>query len=244
VGRVTRPVRNARLLGTAFVVAALGACAATDDSARTPADTAVVSDSAPAGTVQTFGTVAPFDDAARDTSFLTFRDVLLRTLAQRDTASLYAIVAPDIRVSLGPDNGIGAFREEWRPGEDDSEIWSVLDDLLRHGGRFTTPDLFIAPWTFFGLPDSLDAFEYLIVRDSGVVVRGTPDASGAAIATLSFDIVRTANTPTPDGWSAIMAGDGRVAYVDTDHVRSPVGYRAGFERRDGRWLLVFLAAGD
>jgi hypothetical protein len=241
---VTRPAQNARLLGTAFVAAALGACAATDDSARTPADSAVVSDSAPAGSVQTFGTVAPFDDAARDTSFLTFRDALLRTLAQRDTASLYAIVAPDIRVSFGPDNGIGAFREEWRPGEDDSEIWSVLDDLLRHGGRFTTPDLFIAPWTFFGLSDSLDAFEYLVVRDSGVIVRAAPDASAAVLARLSFEIVRAASTPAPEGWTAIMTGDGRLGYVDADRVRSPVGYRAGFERRDGRWLLVFLAAGD
>jgi hypothetical protein len=35
-----------------------------------------------------------------------------------------------------------------------------------------------------------------------------------------------------------------VGYVDARRIRSAVDHRLQFERRDGRWLLVFLLAGD
>jgi hypothetical protein len=125
----------------------------------------------------------------------------------------------------------------------DTELWTVLDDVLRHGGRFTSPGLFTAPWTFHALPDSLDAFEYLVVRDSNVVVRQRPDATSPALDILSFDIVR-AGPYKPGPWRAVALADSGSGYVEASRIRSPVDYRAAFERRAGRWRLVFLVAGD
>lgn len=194
--------------------------------------------------VPTFGKAYPVDEGPRDPGFAAFRDSLLRIVERRDTTALFAVLAPEIKSSFGGDEGIAGFREHWRLREPDTELWAVLLDVLQHGGRFSGPDHFYAPYTFDALPDSLDAFEHLIVRDSGVVVRERPDAASAAVAMLSFDIVRAGPYSTDPSWRAIALADRRVGYVEGTSIRSPIDYRAGFERRAGRWWLVVLVAGD
>lgn len=209
---------------------------ATPDSAASPPPSLV--------DIPTFGKAFPIDEASRDSAFATFRDSLLQIVGRRDTSALFAILAPEIKSTFGGDDGIPGFREHWRPGEPDTQLWAVLQDVLQHGGRFSGPDHFYAPYTFDALPDSLDAFEHLIVRDSGVVVRERPDTASAALATLSFDIVRAGPYAADPSWRAIALAEGRVGYVEGVHIRSPIDYRAGFERREGRWWLVVLVAGD
>lgn len=194
--------------------------------------------------VPTYGKAYPTDQASRDPGFLAFRDSLLRIVARRDTTALFAVMAPQFKSSFGENDDMDGFHRAWRPGDADTELWTVLDDVLRHGGRFLGPDVFYAPYTFLALPDSLDAFDHLIVRDSGVVVRERPDSASTAIALLSFDIVKAGPYSSDTPWTAIALGDDRIGYVDAGKIRSAVDYRAGFERRDGRWLLVFLLAGD
>lgn len=195
--------------------------------------------------VPTFGKAYPIDEGPRDPEFAAFRDSLLRIVARRDTGALFAIMVPEIKISFGPDNGIGEFRTHWRVSDPDSRLWVLLDDVLRHGGKFSpSGGAFYAPYTFSALPDSLDAFEYLVVRDSGVVVRERPDVASAALATLSFDIVRAGPYDPESSWRAIALVDGRIGYVEGSRIRSPVDYRAGFERREGRWRLVLFVAGD
>jgi hypothetical protein len=239
-----------RLTRTIWAITAMSATLACGPPDSRPAaevatpDTAAIAPPATIGSVPTFGKSYPVDEASRDADFAAFRDSVLRIIARRDTTALLAILAPEIKSSFGGDDGIAGFREHWRLGEPDTELWSVLRDVLEHGGRFSGPDNFYAPYTFDALPDSLDPFDHLIVRDSAVVVRERPDAASTALATLSFDIVR-AGTEAPDpAWRAIALADGRVGYVDARAIRSPIDYRAGFERRAGRWWLVVLVAGD
>ncbi len=215
--------------------------AETDPSAETP--DAPAPPSAPAH-LPSIGKVRPLDEAARDPQFAAFRDSLLRIVARRDTTALLAIVAPEIKSSFGGNDGLAGFREQWRLGQPDSKLWSVLDDVLRHGGRFSGAESFWAPWTFLALPDSLDAFEHLIIRDSAVVVRETAGPASAVLGLLSYDIVRAGEYDPEAAWRAIALADGRRGYVAVAQIRSPVDYRAGFTRRDGRWWLVILVAGD
>jgi hypothetical protein len=95
------------------------------------------------------------------------------------SAALLAIVAPDIKHSFGGEGGATAIRVQWRIGEPNSELWAIPDDILRHGGRFTGPDGFVAPYTFTALPDSLDAFEHLMVREADVPVHAARDRQSA-----------------------------------------------------------------
>ncbi len=216
--------------------------AETDPSAGAPG---AAPDAAPAAAhLASIGKVRPLDEAARDPHFAAFRDTLLRIVARRDTTALLAIVAPEIKSSFGGGDGLDGFREHWRLDQPDSKLWSVLEDVLRHGGRFSGEESFWAPWTFLALPDTLDAFEHLIIRDSAVVVRERADPAGAVLGLLSYDIVRAGAYDPEAAWREIVLGDGRRGYVSAAQVRSPVDYRAGFERRDGRWRLVILVAGD
>ena len=45
-------------------------------------------------------------------------------------------------------------------------------------------------------------------------------------------------------WSGVTMADGRTGVVNGDQVISRLGYRASFERRGGKWLLVSFVAGD
>jgi hypothetical protein len=238
------------LLAALALACAPGETPARPDSAGTPGSPAPSPpDSAAAAAtaaplIISYGKARPVDEAPRDPTFVAFRDTLLRIVARRDTTALFALLAPGIKSSFGENDDVDGFRRVWRPEAPDTELWRVLDDVLRHGGRFAGPDAFYAPWTFNALPDSLDAFEHLIVRDSNVVVRARPDASSTALAVLSYDIVRAGPYSDDPEWRMVALANGDTAYVAARSIRSPVDHRAGFERRDGRWLLAFFLAGD
>lgn len=190
-----------------------------------------------------WGKARPKDEASRDPTLVAFRDTLLAIVQRRDSAALVQHMAPTIKFSFGDaKGGPGGLFANWRQYRSIPKLWSTLNDVLTHGGVFETGS-FYAPWTFKALPDSLDAFEYLVVRDSGVVVRAKPDATDAGFGMLSYDIVR-AGGPPDSVWRAIKLKDDRTGYVEADHIRSPVEWRVGIRKYGGRWLIDFFVAGD
>ena len=198
----------------------------------------------------------PVDEADLSPSFFVFRARLLGALAMRDTAFVYRHVAPDIRTSFGADGGIADFREHWDPGNPRSELWPLLMQTLAHGGTFSSNPAsedslfrFVAPYTFSAFPEHLDAFTHLVIVGAGVRVREAPGLEAPVIAALSYDVVRlpedspAAHEDTP-GWTPVLLASGRTGYVSSAYVSSPLDYRAGFERRNGRWMMTFFVAGD
>lgn len=243
-----RQVRSMRMKYLAFAWAILGCVPADPPPARdfpTTDALAAVPSAPPVSRIPTFGKSGPVDQSGYHPEYVAARNELLRIAELRDTAALLRTVAPDIKVSFGGDGGLQGFRDHWRLSSPDTEIWAVLTDILIHGGRFSGDDSFTAPWTFSGLPDSLDAFSYLIVRDDAVSVYEKPDSSSAVVGTLSFDIVKAAPSQSEgSGFRAILLTDGNNGYVASSKIRSPLDYRAIFERRNGRFVLVALVAGD
>ena len=185
------------------------------------------------------------DEASKDPSLLAFRDTLLAIVARRDSAALHARFAGTVKYSFGDSQGgaRGLFAH-WHRHHSMDSLWSTLDDVLRHGGQFSDTESFYAPWTFRSLPDSLDAFEYLIVRDTNVVVRATADFADPGFGTLSYDVVRAGGERADSLWRGIRLPDGRVGYVEAKNMRSPVEWRIGMRRYGSRWLIDFFVAGD
>jgi hypothetical protein len=56
--------------------------------------------------------------------------------------------------------------------------------------------------------------------------------------------VRLASDRPPGDWLSVHLADGSTGYIDERYVRSPISYRAYFERMDGRWVLTMFIAGD
>jgi len=188
----------------------------------------------------------PVDQGTSNPGFRRFRDELLAAVARRDAAYLASILAADVRASFGGDAGLADFLATWRPGAADSPVWRALDDALRMGGSFEPDGSFSAPYVYSRFPDDLEAMEHVvaIARDARLLAAPADDA--ATIARLDHDILKLAQDGLGEGeaWIKVYAPSGRVGFVRAADVRSPLGVRAGFARRDGRWKLIYLVGGD
>jgi hypothetical protein len=184
----------------------------------------------------------PVDQATRDPALLAVRDSLIDIVARRDSAALSRHISPKVRYNFGVSNGGPAGFFATYKGQMPL-LWSVLDDVLRHGGTLEG-NRFWAPWTM-DLPNGLSVEEYAIVRDSNVVVYASADSvAGMKLGTLSFDVVKLSGTRWDDIWTGIRLEDGRTGFVQSQHIRSPMQWRLAIDRYQGRWMIGLLLSGD
>lgn len=186
--------------------------------------------------------LVPVDEAGRDPGLLTFRSRLLRALAEGDVEAAAGAADPEIRVSLGMDYGRESFRERLQ----DPEYRGELAAVLGLGGVFTGDSTFVAPYTFQRFPDGYDPFECYAVVGRDVRVRAAPDPDAEILGLLTYEAV--CHPPSQrtgrDGFVPIGLEDGGTGYVAERFLRSPIDYRAGLEKKGGRWWLVTFIAGD
>lgn len=197
----------------------------------------------------------PVDEADRDPSFFLFRSRLIEAVAARDTSFLVAHVAPDIAIGFGGGGGIADFRAQWQLSDANSELWPVLTRILSRGGLFQSGGeaadsrRFVAPYTFAAFPDDADAYASVVVAGENVRVRAQPGAEASVVDTLSYAIVTApgaepGDAPVPDGWRRILLPSGEQGFIASTYVVHPLDFRAGFEKREGRWMMTYLVAGD
>lgn len=197
-----------------------------------------------ANSVDAQAVLTPVDEAAMQPDFFSFRAQLAAAVARRDAADVLAAVDGRVRTGFGGDDGRAAFERQWEPGRPDSRLWEALGAVLALGGSFTGAQQFSAPYVYSRWPEDLDAFGHVALIASDVRLRAAPRADAAVIGRASFGVLELAGPATPDGWFPVRTPDGRAGYVARALARSPLDYRAIFERRDGRWQLVAFVSGD
>jgi hypothetical protein len=189
----------------------------------------------------------PVDEAYRDPSFFVFRARLLEAIQQRDAPFVISILSPNIKNSFGGNDGIAEFQRYWKPERSDSKFWKTMIGVLALGGSFNGDTTFMAPYTYSKFPDEFDAFEHGVIVGENVRVRKEPKLDSQVITTLSFDIVKVTdwqNDGNKQAWVSVsLAGDAK-GYIAKDYIRSPVDYRAIFEKKDGKWQLTAFVSGD
>jgi hypothetical protein len=215
-----------------------------------PATTAVstttaTATTAPAAPKVTGPKLLPVDEAASDPSLVAFRDELLAAVRRRDADAVVALADPKIRTSFGGGGGAADFK----PALGQPGVWEDFELLLTQGGKFVGegPERsFWAPYVYSAWPEEKDAFQFLAITGENVPLHQSDDASSPVIATLSYDIVEREGQPRRDGgaWQHIKTADGHTGWVEMRSVRSPIGYRAGFLKSDGKWRMNALVAGD
>jgi hypothetical protein len=180
------------------------------------------------------------DEAPRDPALVAYRDELLVAVRKRDADAVIALVDPKIRTSFGGGGG----PDDLRRTLEQPDMWSGLEQILTLGGTFidgSDGKAFWAPYVYSAWPDRHDAFTTYAVIADDVPLVDAPD--GKPIAMLSRNIVEHMSDPS-GGWTQIKIHDGRSGFVETKHLRSPVGYRAGFNKEGDRWRMTALVAGD
>jgi hypothetical protein len=204
------------------------------------------------------GTLAPVDEAADDPSFVLFRARLLEAVATRDTAFVLARLHPDATISFGGDAGVEGFRRLWLEDRGGPDLWTELAAFLPFGSAYETDSTMltsgaearaIVPYWFGAWPDGVDMFEHVLVVGENVNVRAAPSADAPVLTQLSHAIVRAGTGGSEaydvvEGWTPVTLAPDEVGFVARRFARSPIGYRIGFEKFDGRWWVTFFVAGD
>lgn len=193
----------------------------------------------------------PVDEATKDRSFVKFRDDLSSVIARKGAAALFNYLAPDIKIDYGGGAGTLEFHERWKPFNKDTKIWKALSLVVGNGGRFQEGGSFAAPYVFAAFPDGFDAFEVLVVTNKNAVMREAPKHKADIIRKLDHDIltvVQTRHQPQHEAglndWSEVKDANGKHGFVLDQDVRSPIDFRAIFEKRKGQWVMAVFIAGD
>ena len=198
--------------------------------------------------------VMPVDEGKDDPSFLAFRNNLIKIVKNRDLEELLSLTDREFRGSLGPDEGVDFFKKKLENPSSKPDLWRELLVVLEHGGSFQPhdPSSFCAPYLFGSFPDDVDSFKFQAIFGSNINLRSKPGLKAPVTARLSYNIVQVdyehSVHVSPDSkehvWLMIETLGGKKGYVKAEFVRSPIDYRAGFDKVDGKWKLRLFLAGD
>lgn len=184
----------------------------------------------------------PIEQCGDDPSFAGFREQLLVVIARKDRAALMPLLDKGIVVDFGGGEGHDAFSERWKLDAAESPLWAELGAALRYGCA-RSGDALVTPSLVEQFGTQYDVIN-TVVGMPGSDLRGAPNDLAPIIATLDWNVVTVTDTPKVAGWSNVTMSDGRSGYVRDGRLRSPLDYRAVFEKRDNRWLMTALVAGD
>jgi hypothetical protein len=197
--------------------------------------------------------VMPADEANKDQSFFAFRTKLVEAAKKRDAKFVLSVVDRNIKNSFGGNDGINEFKKAWKIDSPNSEFWNEFLPVITGGGSFIkggSNKLFFAPYTFNSFPENLDAFSHSVIFGNKVSLRSKADTNSPVVANLSYNIVEileSINDKKNAGkvsWYEVKTLGGKRGFVKAEFVRSPIDYRAGFEKKNGKWKMTIFVAGD
>lgn len=197
--------------------------------------------------------VKPVDEASKDASFVAFRTKLIAAAERKDVKHILSIIDPKIKNGFGGNDGIAAFKRDWKLTSKNSEFWKEFLAVIKNGGSFEKggTSSFMAPYTFTAWPDDVDGFEYHAIFGNNVNLRKAPDMNAEVVARLSYNIVKIELETVPKsgkseypGWLEISTLGGLRGYVKNEFVRGHIDFRAGFTKKRGVWKMDFFLAGD
>jgi len=193
--------------------------------------------------------ILPVDEAKQDPEFLEFREQLIAAVRARDIDKVVAAASHDIKLSFGGDYGRDRFRELLVADNtgDGGSYWQELQWALTLGGVFNDEHgrQFCTPYVSCNGPHQCtdcDPFETLVSVTDNAPVYLSADADAPVIARLAYETVTLLDYGAQR--QKVQLADGRIGYVSFPNFRSPIGYRAYFEKREGRWQMRLFIAGD
>ena len=186
------------------------------------------------------------DEGIQDSSFNNFRTEFLNAVLKKDTVFLFSKLDSSVTIGFGNENGIKEFKKKYFRNKK-LDVWQILTRVVSLGGRFKDKDknMFFAPYVYTDWPDTTDAFNYSAIINDTVHVYDEPCTCTKTIEKLSYQIVKVdINYFNRDKWEIVFTPDKKKGFVESKDVYSPIGYRIGFQKEDGKWKVLFLLSGD
>ena len=211
------------------------------------AATAVAATSPVAPAYADLRSLRPEDQSPRDESLRALLDEMRAIVRRKDARALLALVAPNFKVEFDVGKGPAVFRRQWDPDASTSAVWVLLHRLLSLGGTFYSDSLFAVPYVYTRFPLDLDRLGY-VVATGEVPLLAQSNPASARVGVLTHHIVPVATPLVPPAmvvqapFVAVRHPDRGVCYVAGTDVYSPAGPRGFFEKRQGEWRWLSLAA--
>lgn len=207
----------------------------------------------PAPVLGQVGRLEPVDEAARDPSWVSFRNRLLNAVQTRDRKHVMGILAQDVRTSLEAPRGAAEFRKQWDIDAENGPLWHALRSALFLGSAYVVRDKgrreLCAPYLLAKWPPDLDPLQHGAAVARGVLVKTAPSSKSATVQVLSYDIVTISDWEVSDKaadvnqrWVKVKVRNGE-GYVPEEQIRSPVEHAACFVKTEGGWRMTGLAPG-
>ena len=188
------------------------------------------------------GKWAPRDECAGLEGADRFRMRLVAAIAGRDVDGLVALAADDVKLDFGGGAGTAELRS--RLADPSLGLWDELDALLALGCSANDQGGITLPWFFDQDIGDADPFQAMLVTGEDVPLLARPDPASPRLATISWDLVEIASLDPASAWQRVEYGEGKVGFIASDKLRSPIDYRLTASSRNGRWRITSFVAGD
>ena len=195
----------------------------------------------------------PLDEAAKDASWVKFRQALRAALVKRDRDFVLAILDPNVRSGLEGGRGPDEFRSQWQLDSDTSPLWPELSAVLALPSAWHRPEEgpaeLCVPYVAVRWPQDMDAYRGGAIIAPKVAVKSEPYGASKTVATLSYNIVEVADWEVDDRspasrqkWVRVKLRRGE-GFVPEEQIRSPIEHAACFVKGEDDWRLVGFGPG-
>lgn len=195
----------------------------------------------------------PVDEAAKDASWVHFKNRLLQALDRRDRKFVLGILDRNIRNSFDGPRGVAEFRRLWDFDAEDTPLWRELASALFLGGAYKKREKgageFCAPYVLPRWPENVDPHNHGAIITKEVLVKTGPSTSAPTLKTLDYDIVAVTDWEVADEaaeakqrWVKIRIREGE-GFVPEEQIRSPIEHTACFVKTANGWRMTALGAG-
>jgi len=194
--------------------------------------------------------ILPLDEAAKDSSWVSFRNRLLDALQKRDRRFLVSVLDRNVRNGTDGERGVAAFRKQWDLDSDGSPLWRELPSALFLGAAYMKRDKgqeLCAPYLLARWPADIDPFGHGAIVAKEAAVKSEPSSASKTLAVLSYDVVSVTDwdvadreAGSPQRWVRVRVGEGE-GYVPEEHIRSPIEHAACFVKGPNGWRMVAFA---
>lgn len=182
----------------------------------------------------------PVEQCGNDPQFKAFRAKLTKAVDTANREALLALLAPDVQADFGGGQGPAQIAEQIDNAGD--ELWMYYKEVI-HLGCAVSGTARVIPSLVVQLePWSDEELGYIAVALPGVSLRVTPDNDSRVVTTLKWDVVTL--IPGNDFQTEVVLPDGRKGFLFDSEFTSATGYRFWIEKRDGKWMVTALIAGD
>lgn len=190
------------------------------------------------------GDFAPQEECARLQGSYAFRIALADAVLARDTDRFTALVADDVTLDFG--GGAGKAELVRRLNDKAFAMWDRLEALLALGCGSDRADYLVVPSFFIRDIGASDSFKAMVVTGSDVPLLELAEQGAKPVRTLSWELVELVRSLKPGKPYQLVtaSADGETGYVATSSLRSLLDYRLLAERREGKWKVTALIAGD